>query len=298
MKVYLVYGEEQFLLDEYIEGLKPADSESIEKYDVREMDMNEIIFNCSQGSLFSFGEKFIILNDVYFLGTEKAPEKATEALQDFLQSDAEMTVVLKCPFKLDKRKKIVKSLLKEATCFEGKPMYNTAGWINKRASSKGLNLTSDAVKKISGTYSNLYMIENELIKYKAYFGSSSVDAAALENIMAPTLETDIFKLIDSVVDRSYRAIEQLKDLTLNGNDEIKINLLISRQLRLIEQVLLGNKSIDVHSFVLSKAREQAEAYELSEVSRMQKEVTELDIAMKRGEVDKAIALETMILGWL
>ncbi|MER2007998.1 MAG: DNA polymerase III subunit delta [Psychrobacillus sp.] len=298
MKVYLVHGEEQFLLDEYIKGIKPAEAESIEKYDVRDMDMEEIIFNCSQGSLFSFGEKFIILNDVYFLRTEKAPDKSLEALQNFLQSNAEMTVILKCPFKLDKRKKIVKTLLKEAICFEGKPMYNTISWINKRAAMKGLNLTSVAIKKISGSYSDLYMIENELIKYKNYFGQSSIDAAALENIMAPTLENDIFKLIDSVVDRSYKAIEQLGEIILNGNDEIKINLLISRQLRLIEQVLLGNKSIEVHSFVLSKAREQAEAFTVSEVASMQVEVTKLDIAMKRGEVDKANALETMILGWL
>lgn len=298
MKIYLVHGEEQFLLDEYVEGIKPVDADSIEKYDVRDMDMEEIIFNCSQGSLFSFGEKFIIFNDVYFLGTEKAPEKSLEALQNFLQSNTEMTVLLKCPFKLDKRKKIVKTLLKEATCFEGKPMYNTVSWINKRAASKGLSLKSDAVKKISGSYSNLYMIENELIKYKNYFGQSPVDAAALENIMAPTLENDIFKLIYSVIDRSYKAIEQLGDIILNGNDEIKINLLISSQLRVIEQVLLGNKSIDVHSFILSKAREQAEGFTVSEVASMQVEVTELDITMKRGEVDKANALETMILGWL
>ncbi|HCG4535919.1 TPA: DNA polymerase III subunit delta [Salmonella enterica subsp. enterica serovar Typhi str. AG3] len=308
VKVILVHGEEQLLCDEYVKKITPEDVMSLERFDMQETDIEEALMTAAQGSLFGGDDKTVILNDCSFLGTEKGlTDKETSFVLEFLNNkDLPATIVFRYR-KLDKRKKLVKALIKMAEVFEGKPIKYPQKWLIDRAKGYGLTLANGSVEKmIVDVGINLYLLDSELIKIKSrYLNEKVITPEMLEDVLSRTLESDVFKLIDYIINRQASAIELLGDLLKTGSDEIQILLLIARQLRMIEQIKIAEETnipveqfISVHSFVLQKAKEQADEYSLEEVQQKMSQVAQLDLKMKRGQVEKTTALETLILQWM
>lgn len=307
-KIILVHGEEPLLCDEFIKGIMPEDPMSIEKYDMREVSIVDVLMDASQVSLFGNDDKFIVLNDCYFLGSERAlNDKEMEFVTEFINNKENTTTVVFRHTKLDKRKKLVKSLIKSAEVFEGKPINYPQKWINERAKGYGINLNNEAVDKMVvelGT--DLYLLDNELKKIHNRFPAERIISAdMLNDVLSRTLESDVFKLLDRIMYRQPSAIDLLGDLLMTGNEPIQVLLLIARQLRMIEQIKIAEitkKSVQqfltVHPYALQKAKEQAQEYSLSDIQKKMEQVAELDLKMKRGQVDKVIALETLILQWM
>lgn len=311
MPAYLIYGEEQFLCDQYLKSILPNDPLSISYFDMREQSVLEAISETSQGSLFSSGPKTIILKDCYFLDSEKAlPEVEQKTLLETLSSDKENTFIFSVR-KIDKRKKLTKELLKIAEKFEGKPNKYPTNWVMERAKKHyQLPLTKSAADKMV-TYlgTDLYLLDSELQKIKVrYYHEKIVTDDMLSDILSRTLESNVFKLIELIMLKQKDAFDVLQDLLVTNTEEIQITLLIARQLRIIEQVLIEqktgnqimgpNKAISMHPYAITKAKEQAELYSLEEIQRKIEQIAELDLSMKRGLVDKTIALEKFILNWL
>lgn len=306
--VILIHGEEPLLCDEFTKSIVPDNSMSVEKYDMREESIIDVLMDAAQGSLFGSDDKVVILNDCYFLGSEKAlSDKEMEYVTEFINNrENTTTIVFRYP-KIDKRKKLVKALLKNAKVFEGKRIKSPQNWITKRAEGYGLRLNNIAVDKMVvelGT--DLYLLDNELKKVKNRYPSEKmITAEMLNDVLSRTLESDIFKLLDRIMYRRVSAIDLLADLLMTGNEPIHVLLLIARQLRMMEQVKITEitgqpvqQYLDVHPYALQKAKEQAEEYTLSDIQSKMEQVAELDLKMKRGQVDKVIALETLILKWM
>jgi len=306
--VILIHGEEPLLCDEFTKSIMPDNSMSVEKYDMREESIIDVLMDAAQGSLFGSDDKVVILNDCYFLGSEKAlSDKEMEYVTEFINNrENTTTIVFRYP-KIDKRKKLVKALLKNAKVFEGKRIKSPQNWITKRAEGYGLRLNNIAVDKMVvelGT--DLYLLDNELKKINNRYPSEKmITAEMLNDVLSRTLESDIFKLLDRIMYRRVSAIDLLADLLMTGNEPIHVLLLIARQLRMIEQVKITEitgqpvqQYLDVHPYALQKAKEQAEEYTLSDIQSKMEQVAELDLKMKRGQVDKVIALETLILKWM
>ncbi|MFY0519381.1 DNA polymerase III subunit delta [Lysinibacillus sp. UGB7] len=307
-KVILVHGEEALLCDEYIKSLLPDDPMSIEKYDMRENSIIDVLIDASQGSLFGSDDKILVLNDCYFLGSEKAlSDKEMESVTEFINNKENTTTVVFRYTKLDKRKKLVKALMKSAEVFEGKLIKFPQSWINTRSKAYKLNLEKNAVDKMVVQLGvDLYLLDNELKKIQNRFPSEKlITADMLSDVLSRTLESDVFKLLDRIMYRQASAIDLLSDLLMTGNDPIQVLLLIIRQLRMIEQIkiaeITGNpvqNYLTVHPYALQIAKEQAEDYTLSDIQSKMDQVATLDLKMKRGQVDKVIALETLILQWM
>lgn len=308
-RIILIHGEEQLLCDEHLKGIMPEDEMSIEKFDMKETSIVEALMAASQGSLFGDENKFIILNDCYFLGSEKAlSDKEHDLVVEFINNkEIPATLIFRYP-KLDKRKKLGKLLIKSAEVFEGKPNKYPQKWITSRAKGYGLNLQSQAVDKMVlelGT--NLYLIDSELKKIQNRYPSEKmITTEMLDDVLSRTLESDVFKLIERIMYRQSSTIDLLNDLLITGSDGIQVLLLIARQLRIIEQIKIAETTgvpveqilTTIHSYSLQKAKEQAEDYSLSDIQLKMSQVAELDLKMKRGQVDKVIALETLILQWM
>ncbi len=308
-KVILVHGEEPLLCDEYIKGILPNDPMSVEKYDMREVSIVDVLMDSSQGSLFGSDDKIIILNDCFFLGSEKAlSDKEMEFVTEFINNKENTTTIAFRYSKLDKRKKLVKALIKSSEVFEGNPIKYPQKWISERAKGYGLTLDNMAVDKMVveiGT--NLYLLDNELKKVlNRYPSEKKITADMLNDVLSRTLESDIFKLLDRIMYRQASAVDLLADLLMTGNEPIQILMLIARQLRMMEQIKIAEitgHSVQqfltaVHPYALQKAREQSEDYTLSDIQSKMEQVADLDLKMKRGQVDKVIALETLILKWM
>lgn len=311
-QLHLLYGNEPFLIQEKkTELLKTLDEGSISVYDMRETGIQAAIDEARTLDLFA-DKKILILKDCYFLTGEQAKNKIehdVDALMGYLSKQNPSTSILFLVNheKLDKRKKVVKELVKVATTYEAKPLRNVQSWLQKRAKLEGNTLTPYAAEFMQqqlGT--DLFLLDNELKKISiTYPAKKELDVFHIEEILSHSLENDVFKLIDRIAYRQPHSLDIIQDLYQLGEDPIKILLLIARQLRIMHQVkvvaLQGKRPRDVvkmNPYVLSKAEEQSEMYTIEEIQERLAECAALDVAMKRGQVDKEIALETTILKWL
>lgn len=304
----IAYGEESFLIKEKVQTWIP-EGYSVERHYLSSSSLGEALMACNTLDLFSNGSKVVICEECDFLGPEKKlSDEEDKLLNAYMTNPSSSTILIFIKAgKLDKRKKIVKTLLKEADAYEAKQNKYPQTWLKKRASFYGRTLSEDAVSYITANLDpDLFLLDSELQKVFTYYNDGQTVTANMliqDDILSRSLESDIFKLINEVVRKKPIAINILSDLIQVGNEPIKILLLIARQVQIIHQILLSQNSntkleISIHPYALQLAKEQAALYTLEEVERQVQDVAQLDLQMKRGEVDKAIALETLILKWL
>lgn len=310
--IHLLYGEEAFLLHEKRqELLQGVDPFSISIQDMRETTLQTAIEDARTMDL--FGEcKTVIIRDCYFL-TGELPRTKIEhdvnVLLNYLSSPNPATnlILIVQSAKLDKRKKVVKELLKVAKTYEAKSIAYVQNWIIERFQQKGKTITKSAADVIAQQLGNdLFLLNSEVEKLDVrYAEEDTIDEGMLIDILSRTLESDVFKLIDRIIRKQPSALDILEDLYRLGEDPIKIVLLIARQFRIIHQVKaiqeigqVPSATIKMHPYALRIAEEQAEYYAIEEVQERLQTLADLDVSMKRGEVDKFIALDTMILKWL
>ncbi|MEK4487893.1 DNA polymerase III subunit delta [Psychrobacillus sp. FSL H8-0484] len=312
MTIHLLYGAEPFLIREHrnaiLEGVDPF---TISWLDMRETTLQSAIEEARTMDLFG-DTKTLILRDCYFLSTEVSKSKLQhdlDMLLGYIDSPNPSTtlILIVSHEKLDKRKKVVKSLLKVANTFEAKPLRYVQSFIQDRFKLEGKTISKDALFQMEQQLGyDLFLLHNEIQKLGlAYPDANQIEAWMLEEVMSRTLESDVFKLIERIIRKQASALTILEDLFRLGEDAIKINLLIARQFRMIAQVkaaqAIGQKPssiIKANPFVINIAEEQADLYSTEEVQSRLIECAELDVSMKRGLVDKQIALETAIIKWI
>lgn len=301
----IAYGEEPFLITEKVRSWIPNDV-AVEKHDMREVQMSDVIMAANTQDLFSEGIKVIICDDCYFLGSEKKLKEDEEALlMNYINNPSPSTLLIFKADKLDKRKKFVKTLLKVADSYEAKPNRYPQKWLIDRAKKYGKTLSKEAADYITARLgTDLFLLDSELQKICVrYSNEHRIEINMLDEVLSRTLENNVFTLIDEVVGKKPSAIETLSDLLQNGNEPVQILLLIARQMRIIQQVILAKETglpmqLTIQPYAIQKAKEQAPYYKLHEVMNKMAELAILDLKMKRGEVEKVIALETLILKWL
>lgn len=310
--IHVLFGSEAFLQHEKRqELLQGVDPFSISFHDMRETSLQTAIEDARTMDL--FGEmKTVILRDCYFLTGENTRSKIehdVDSLLSYIENPNPQTrlILMVQSDKLDKRKTVVKELLKVATVYEAKPVYNVQDWITKRFQAEGKKITRSAAALMAEQLGNdLFRLSTEIDKCVLRFNDAEeINDEMLAEVISRTLESDVFKLIDCIIRKQPSAMEILEDLYRLGEDPIKIVLLFARQFRMIHQVKVSQEAgeppasvLKVSPFVLRIVEEQAEYYTLAEVQERLQMLADLDVAMKRGQVDKYLSLETMILEWL
>lgn len=317
--VHVLFGPELYLLEkkkqEIINNTIPPEERdlSVTIHDARETSVQEALDDCQTIS-FLGGNRVVIVKDAYFLTTEKAREKVDhnlDSLLSYMEKPSEDAVlVIMVPYeKLDNRKKVVKNLKKLAAVYEAKSLKGGQlfDWVYKRTREQGVSISTEGINLlISYIGSNLYQLENEIIKMALHIGpGNELEVQHIEQLVSRTLEQDIFKLINAIVSkRAEEAFLLLEDMFRQGEDSIKIINLIARQFRILFQLQelkkegLSNgqiaSKIKLPPFLVNMNMNLSVQYEGNELLGILSQLTELDYQMKTGQVSKELALESFI----
>lgn len=317
--IHVLFGSESYLLEQQRHEItkKALSSEedvfSVNVYDAREVSIQEAIDDCQTLSLLG-GQRVIVVKDCYFLTTEKSREKIEhdlERLYSYLESpNLESTLIMMVPYeKMDSRKKIVKNMKKLANVYEAKPLKGNQlyDWVNQRSKKENILMNSDAINLlINYIGSNLHLLEQEIKKMALFIGiGNQLTVEHVEMLVSRTLEQDIFKLINSIMQKELdQAFDLLNDMLKQGEDSIKIINLIARQFRILFQLKelqkqgLNNgemaSKLKLHPFVVSKTVNMCKQYEALHLLNVLSVLTDLDFKMKTGQVPKELALETFL----
>ena len=176
-------------------------------------------------------------------------------------------------------------------------------WITRRAEQKGANLTRDAVALLAESIGgNLWALDNELEKLATFRSHDAIDADDVRSLVATAQESNIFQLVDAIMERrTDAAMQRLEQLLQNGVTGPSMMALIARQARLIAlaqslarqrvpQAQWGSHLGIQHEFVLRKTAEQARRFTPDAVRELYRLLLDADLAMKTGEVPDELAL--------
>ncbi|MDQ0339603.1 DNA polymerase-3 subunit delta [Caldalkalibacillus uzonensis] len=318
--VYVLYGSQRFLMDDFIRKLseRVLDEASLdfnyESFDLEEYAIQSVV-EVAETLPFIGEKRLIVAYGAHFLSGVKGKYKVEhdlEALVRYVSQPADYSImVLVVPQeKLDERKKVVKLLKTHGVVVQANslPVEQLVPWLKQRASDLGVQITDEAcalLHQFAGDH--MQMLANEMSKMANYVGSGGeITEDTVHHLIAKTVEQDVFKLVDQVVQlRVDQAFSTLDELLRRNEEPIKILFLLARQFRLIfrakdlaEQGYSERQMsqiIGVHPYVCKLAIRQGRRFSLEQLAEVLDQLAELDYKLKTGLLDKRLALELFIL---
>ena len=151
---------------------------------------------------------------------------------------------------------------------------------------------------------NLFIITSELDKLFIYKDNSKIEIDDVDICTSKVINTNIFDLINSMVNKDIdKSLDLYDDLLLINEEEIKLIVTLSNQFRLIYQVKCMFKSgysetdivrkLDVHPYRIKLANNVN--IDLKDCLNYLKKLSVLDEEIKTGKVDKKAGFEKFIL---
>ena len=310
--MYLLYGLEKYLIDERIKGIikdNNLDSIDINRYNLENSSLQEIIDDASTISLFQ-KNKMIIIDNAYIFSSnnKKLPEQNIDLLIKYIENSNPNTLLVFTILKdkIDTRKKVV-SLLKKYGTIE---QYNDINNINKiitnlfepyKINNKCINLLINRVGN------NLSLISNEIDKIKIYMDDDyNITEDVIINLTHKNIDMDIFKFIDNILlSRKKESLECLEEMIKYGEEPIAIIIMLANQIRIMYQskVLIKkgyseyeiSNMLEIHEYRVKKALEKSRNFSEKKILTKLEELADLDYNIKSGKIDKNIGLELFIL---
>ncbi len=183
-------------------------------------------------------------------------------------------------------------------------------WINKRASSLGVKITSDAVTLLANFIGNeLRMLANELEKLATYVGpGATITAEDVSLLSTQVQEARIFDLTDALAQRNRKqALSILHDLLSDGEPPLKLISTITSQVRTLMLVkeLAGEglrisqivSATGMAPFVAEKALRQIGKFSPAQLEKSYHELLTTDAALKRSRLTPDMALDLLVVNF-
>lgn len=311
-KLYLIYGEEEYLINKKINELMPGDENNVVKYDLLETNIINLIEDASMPPLFN-DTKVIIGYNAYFLTSlnKNNIEHNIEALIKYINNPSpNVIIIFTVNDKLDERKKIVKELRKVCKVYNYDKLDNLKlrKFVNDAFKEDGYIISNDNLTYLLlRTSNNLNMIMNEVNKLKLYkIKEKEILREDILELVSKNSEDNIFNLIDCIINKDYKKMFEIyEDLLLKGEEPIKIIILLANQIRIIYQTKVLIKKgyserdiaskIEAHPYQVKLAHQKNYNFTESELLDYLMKLADLDIAIKTGKINKDVGLEMLLL---
>lgn len=321
--LYLLYGEEKFLLESTVKKIKKLFGEMIQGINfimIDESNVENIILDLETPA-FGFEKKLIIAKNTGLFkreGRKKVKKddlnikvKLLNYLKDnfndikqeivlvFIDDDAEKSDLLKfidengvvCNFEYQKPNKIAARLKAIANVYK----------VNID------NYTLSYLIECCGT--NMQDLINEIRKLIEYAGENgTITKDDIDNLCIKKIESVIFDLTDSLGKKETKtAINVLRNLILAKEPMQKILITLYnhfRKLYLVKLALKENKDIKItldlkpnQTFLVNKYKTQAGYFKAQEIRIILKELCDLDYKYKVGLIDLNVGFEAVICAY-
>ncbi len=321
--VYLIYGEEKYLVKHYtarlcekIVGKKPSEFDYVKLS--AGANCQDIMDACEQFPLFS-EYKCVVVSDYRF---EELSDSDAKQLLTFCEDIAPSTVLIftmptlsmeakrSGDKKATKWQKAVTALQKCGTVLELPRRDEIAlerqlvSWAEKNGCSLSM-LTAAKILSLCGT--DMTTLHNEIAKLCAYADGQEITAEMVQLLVIKNTEVRIFALSDAIMANNYQgAYQQLYGLfEQNEKPEVILSVLSSVFVDMYRAKVAAEsgQSLDTlandlkygrRGFLLKNASARASRYSTDTLRRMLQAILETDIRLKSKPLDARILLETLL----
>lgn len=302
---YLFYGTKDFQIKKEIDSLKEKfDPLNIIYYDLNNDSMEQIIEDCNMISLFENKKLIICENAKMFSSSATSPELLEKYLKD--PNPATTIIFVLNNEKIDERKKITKFIKANGVIKEFNNDINNYDFIKNEF--KDYNIERSTINLLLERVGNNFLIlKQEIDKIKLYKGDDkNINDDDIINLTHKNVDTNIFKLIDSIISNNKSLALEIYHEMLNINEEpLKILILLANQFRLMYQAKslkqkgLTEKDIattlKAHPYSVKLAIRNGQKYSSTTLLKYINELADMDINIKTGNINKNLALELFIL---
>ena len=239
----LIWGADDFLNDYLVRSYAKEDRfKDLEHVtvDCESDGLDELIASLTESSLFS-EQKFIVVKNPFFL-TAKVSKKLQKQIDDLQKifenlADLEDVVVIVASYeKIDRRKKLTKTVLKQFNVVEPQIRpYEVASTTKALIKDEGYIITQSALQLLierSDQVIDTILSNYQKLKMVAT-GNKITEKSVMQNVDL-SLAQNIFAILESALDKNYReAVERLDNELREGTNPIQLLAVFENQLELI-----------------------------------------------------------------
>lgn len=302
----------------------------LQKIDYDPSDLNYSYFDMKETSYavveldlvslpFFADEKIVILDHLLDLTTAKKRVLTDEDLNQFesyLEMPSESTkLVIFAEGKLDSKRRLVKLLKREAQIVEAATPkdQDLKRYFASQAQELGLKFVEDALDQLllkSGY--DFGELQKNLALLQAYKEDGQITLEDVEEAVPKTLQDNIFDLTQMILKRQIdQASNLVKDLRLQGEDEIKLIAIMLGQFRLFTQVKILSEEGQPESQIVTSLSDlsgrKINPYQVKFALRDSRRLSlpflkqamitliETDYAIKSGKYDKDYLFDLALL---
>ena len=223
-------------------GYDPSDL-NYSYFDMKEASYAEVELDLVSLPFFA-DEKIVILDHLLDLTTAKKRNLTDEDLKQFenyLENPSESTrLVIFAEGKLDSKRRLVKLLKRDAQIIEATTPkeQDLKRYFSSQAQELGLHFVGDSLDQLllkSGY--DFGESQKNLALLQAYKEDGQITLQDIEEVVPKSLQDNIFDLTQMILKRQIdQARNLVKDLRLQGEDEIKLIAILLGQFRMFSQV--------------------------------------------------------------
>lgn len=287
-------------------------------FDMSEADYHQVDLDLVSLPFFS-DEKVVILDYFADLTTDKKRYLTDDELKQFesyLENPVETTrLIILAPGKLDSKRRLVKLLKRDGLVLEANPLkeMELKNHFQNEVGRLGLQMDPDVFHYLM-VKSNFDFAEvsKNLVFLQSYRGQNEISLADIDVAIPKTLQDNIFDLTQLVLQTKMdEASHLVRDLRLQGEDEIKLIAIMLTQFRTYLQVQIlheqgrGEQQIvtalsdlsgrKINPYQVKYALRDSRNLSVGFLKKVVKLLIETDYQIKTGQFDKDYLFDIALL---
>ena len=310
-QIYLLYGEEQYLIRQYRDKLKHAlaaddDTMNFSAFSGSDINQKEII-DLAETLPFLAERRVMFFKDT---GLFKA---GGEKLAEYLANPNDTTFFVFTESEVDKRSKLYKAVQSKGYVaeFTVQDENTLKRWIAGILGKEGKKISENTAQLLlSKTGTDMENIQMELEKLICYcLDRDVVTAEDVEAVCTTRITNHIFDMVNAIAEKQpQKALQLYYDLLALKEPPMRVLFLIARQCNLLLQTKeLKNRGHDnktiaskigVPPFAAGKYVAQASHFKTSVLKNAVKQCVEIEEAVKSGRMNDMMSVEILILSVL
>ena len=318
--IYLLYGEETYLIEVTINKIKKKFGELIQGINyiiIDETNVNQLIDNI-ESPAFGYDKKLIIVKDSGLFkkdGRKKTATPIQEKVAEYIEKNKEIVeeLVILVFYESEVDKNLVFEQIEKngiiCNIEELKPIQLVKK-LKKICELYKVNVNESTLNyllEVSGT--SLQNLMNEIRKLIEYAGENGTITIEAVNLLAvKQIESVVFELTDNLATRKIdKALEVLDNLIYQKEPLQKILITLYNHFKKVYLCTVAvkyNKDIvnslnlkPTQSFLVTKYKNQALYFKEKELRKLLNELVELDYASTVGKVDIDIGLRSILCNY-
>lgn len=309
-KVYLLYGEEEYLKRAYKKQLvqavlKDTDQMNYNAYEGKNISFREII-DVAQTLPFFAEKRMILIEDSGFF------KKAAEEVAEYIPQIPDTTVILFVESEVDKRGKLFKKVKEfgypcECKRQSEKDIIKWILGILGKESKKIKKETLDCFLEKTGL--DMECISTELEKLLCYtLGREVIETKDVEEVCTARINGKIFEMVDAMGNKNQkRTLSLYYDLIAVKEPPMRILFMLTRQFNILLQVksLLedGRNQADIagrmglQSFIVGKSIRQVQNFTEPMLKKAIEDCLQTEEWIKTGRMEDKIGVEMLLVNY-